>query len=142
MNDERLQDAYHKLVDLRVDIVALGEHLDLLEAQANLLEAQVKAVLEATRDQRAAGSERQERDHHPRTWKWFMDGDRHILRPQKGGPVFADVTEGGARHYWMAFDEDGIGGENSDEQDLRSAQWCADRAARVWWYERQEGAQK
>lgn len=44
----------------------------------------------------------------------------------------------GALHgwYWSTWDPEGTGGENSREMSLEDAKWCADRAARVWWYEK------
>lgn len=44
---------------------------------------------------------------------------------------------GQQRHgwYWYIWDPNGAGGENDRAESLDEAKWCADRAARVWWYE-------
>ena len=69
------------------------------------------------------------------------DEKRDVLRDSSGA-VVASVVEGeNERWYWTARDENGDGGENDYEEGRHRshrARWCADRAARVAFYESAE----
>jgi hypothetical protein len=40
-----------------------------------------------------------------------------------------------SNRVWSTWDPDGTGGQNDKGQTLDDAKWCAEHAAKVWWYE-------
>jgi hypothetical protein len=84
-------------------------------------------------------------ERHGLEWRFLSPAGElaATVEPGAGPPrdnpdaELADWIADGERFgwYWSAWDPRGGGGENSMEPRLEDAKWCADRAARVWWYE-------